>query len=321
MFLVFTLLGFVKHLNTTDLVDVNLYKILGLQEEASPRDIKRTYKRFLVQKNRVQSPSERTLRLWQQTELAYDILSDPPSKKLYDQFGIQFLNQTGFSVFGYKSDFEIAFIKKMYKQTPASLDEFGGIVSFPVQFNLIDFLNGAQKTVSAIQTTTCVCPRGGVKCAKCRQSPWMTKLVQHQIELPPGANEFHRILVPGLGDTQSLRGAADVAFVVYCRSDPLFVRRGANLVRNMTVTLAQALSGGEIEIENFDGENLKVEVGGGIEHGSEKKIEGKGLPFFDEPKKRGDLLVKFAIEFPKELTPEQKKVVEEVLPIDLSEYE
>jgi DnaJ-class molecular chaperone len=79
MLVLLALLGFVKYINVTDLVDLNLYKVLGLQEDASSRDIKRAYKRFVVQKHRNKAPSERTVRTWRQTETAYDILSDPAS--------------------------------------------------------------------------------------------------------------------------------------------------------------------------------------------------------------------------------------------------
>jgi DnaJ-class molecular chaperone len=315
------LLGFVKQQNMTDLVNLNLYKVLGLQEQATPREIKRAYKRFVVQKNRNSSPSERTLQTWRQTETAYDILSDPSSKHLYDQFGIRFLNQTGFSVFSYKSDLEIMMLKQMYKTLPQLIEDFGGIITFPVQFNLIDFLNGAEKTVTVMRTTACVCPRGGVRCAKCRQSPWMTQLIQFKIGLPPGANEFHRIPVTGVGDPVQVRGAADAVFVVYSRPDPVFTRSGPHLARQVNLTLAQALDGGDVQVEGIDGEALTLATGGKIRHGEERRIAGKGLPLFDDPKKRGDVVVRFSIEFPETLSDEQKKIVEEVLPIDVAEYE
>jgi DnaJ-class molecular chaperone len=320
MLALLALLGFVKQMDVADIVDLNLYKVLGLQESASSRDIKRAYKRFVVQKNRNQSPSERTLRTWRQTETSYAILSDPSSKQLYDRFGILFLNRTEFSVFPYKSDLELALLKQMYKKVPEMFEDFGGIVSFPIQFNLADFLTGAEKTVSSLQTVTCVCPRGGVRCAKCRQSPWMTRVVQTKVALPPGANEFHRIFVSGIGDSPQLRGAADAVFVVYAKEDPVFTRNGANLKRHVNLTLAQALAGGDVEIENIDGEVLNVPIGNGVKHGEERKIVGKGLPFFDDPRKRGDVVLQFGIEFPEALTEEQKKIVEEVLPIDISEY-
>jgi DnaJ-class molecular chaperone len=315
------LLGFVRQPNMTDLVDLNLYKVLGLQERATPREIKRAYKRFVVQKNRNASPSERTLQTWRQTEMAYDILSDPSSKQVYDQFGIRFLNNTGFSVFAYKSDLEIMMLRQMYKSLPPLVEDFGGVITFPVQFNLLDFLNGAEKTVAVMRTTACVCPRGGVRCAKCRQSPWMTQVAQLTIALPPGANECHRIPVSGVGDPAQMRGAADAVFVVYSRPDPVFLRSGPHLTRGMNLTLAQALAGGDIAVDGIDGEALVLATGGRIRHGEERRITGKGLPLFDDAKKRGDVVVRFSIEFPEELSEEQKRVVAEVLPIDIAEYE
>lgn len=322
MFIVLTVLSFVQRLNTTDLFNVDFYKILGLEVGASQRDIKRAFKRFMGQKQRNKAPSDRTLRLWKQTETAYEVLSNPSSRELYDFYGINFLNYTGFNVYGYQSDAQIRLLRNIYNSIPSDIEEMGGVITYPIQFSLSDFLTGAEKQVRVIQSVNCICPRGGTRCAKCRQNPFMQKLVQHTIELPPGAPELHRILVKGLGDTKSGRGANDVVFIVYCRPDENgFQRDGSDLRVTINVTLGQALAGGGVEIVNVDGEVLTVSIEGSVQDGEERRIIGKGLPAFDEPKKRGDVVVTFRVIFPEKLSEDQKNIVAEILPVDLLEYE
>lgn len=321
MFLAICILSFIKPGNISELLHTDLYKLIGLEIGASQREITRSYKRFLVQKNRNKTPTEKTLKTWRKIESAYEILGNPDSKELYQEFGIYVFNKTGFSAFGYRSDFEIELIKARYKESRDTLANFGGIITYPIQFSLSDFLTGAQKKVKVIRTVTCVCPRGGTRCAKCRKNPMMEEVVKELVKLPPGAHENHRIYVKGLGDTHYGRGAENIVFIASSRNDSDFFRDGVNLIYNCTITLAQAIEGGEIEITNIDGETIKVPLGASIQHGDERRIVGKGLPYFESPKKRGDIIIKFSINFPERLTEEQKRIIENVLPIDLSEYE
>jgi DnaJ-class molecular chaperone len=87
----------------------------------------------------------------------------------------------------------------------------------------------------------------------------------------------------------------------------------------MNLTLAQARDGSDVQVEGIDDEvitNVTVQ----IRHGEERRIVGKELPFFDDPKTRGDVVVRFLIEFPERISEEQRRVVEGVLPIDVAEY-
>ncbi|OHS96700.1 DnaJ domain containing protein [Tritrichomonas foetus] len=322
MFLIFTLLAYLEEFNSTNINDINLYSILGLKNEASAREITRSYKRFLVKKQRSGSPSEKTLKLWKQTEFAYSILSEPTSKELYDYFGLRFINQTDFSVFGYQSDYKIALYSQVYKQ---EFDPFGGIIIYPLHFSLLDAMNGAVKNVKVIQTVPCSCPRGGTKCAKCRSSPFMDQIVVQKVELPPGAPDYFRIVVRGLGDSERARGASDVVFLARFHDEKGFKRNGSDLHLNVTISLENAIKGGQIEIQNIDEEkitiNLTADDGTNIvKHGTEVRVPGKGLPVYDE-NKRGDLVIRFDVQFPQTLSEAQKKAIAEILPEDVNEYQ
>ena len=320
MIYLISIISFIKFFNISDYKDCNFYQLLGIQKTSTIRDITRSYKRFLVQKNRIISPSERTLKIWRQTELAHEILTNPSSKELYDLYGNDFLNSTDFSILGYQSDMQIELMKQVYKDIPADLGKFGGIITYPIQFSLLEFLKGSSKTIQVMRTVACLCPRGGTKCAKCRKSPFMTQLVTEKIILPPGAPEFHRILIKDLVDSPQARGASDVLFIIYSKEDEKFIRNGSDLYINVTISLSEAIEGNIYKFNNIDDEEISFSIEG-IQHGQQRKIKNKGLPFYYDPKKRGDIIITFFIEFPESLTNDQKKIIKETLPDDISFYE
>lgn len=334
-------------LSSTEILDqaslnsVDLYSILGVKKNSQQKEILKAYKRFLVKKRRLESsyglndtinseikPNDKVQKQWEQIEYSYNILSDSNSRDLYDTYGFTFINQSSFSVFGYQSDFQALLIKDMFNQ---NIDPFGGIIIFPLHLTLLDAMNGCKKTVKVIQTVPCHCPRGGMKCSKCRSNKYMSQAVQYPVEVPPGVPDGYRILVKDLGDSSSARGASDIVFVFRFISDQnqnmtdtdvdgVFQRLspyGPDLLVTKRITLAQAVECGQIEIENLDGETVQVS----FSHSMEAKIVGKGLPVFNEPKKRGDLYVKFIVDFPESLTDEQKKVIDRVLPMGFDQYE
>lgn len=328
---------------------INLYSILGVKKNAQQKELLKAYKRFQVKKKRMENnydlnetrnsnlqPNEKILKQWKQIEYSYSILSDSTSRELYDTYGFKLINQTSFSVFGYQSDFQALFMKDLFNQ---DINPFGGIIVYPLHFTLLDAMNGCKKTIKVIQTVPCHCPRGGTKCSKCRNNKFMGQAVQYTVEVPPGAPNDFRILVKDLGDSPSARGASDIIFVckfvsdenqdltdsevdnIFQRLDPY----GSDLLVSKRITLSQIIEGSQIEIENLNGEKLMVPISDGekltLTYNLEKKIVGKGLPVFDEPKKRGDLYVKFLVDFPESLTEEQKKIIAKILPTGTDQYQ
>ena len=291
---------------------LDFYNVLGVTEGATPRDIKKSYRKFLAQKQRNKAPSEKTLKLWEETQAAYEVLVNPSSRELYHMFGQRVFDASAPSVFEYQSDESLVRLRAVNKDV---ITDFGGVVMVPLQFSLAEFASGAERRIRVIQTVDCVCPRGGVRCAKCRQSPFMEQLVEHVVSIPAGAPDRYRVYVRDLGDTARARGASDVVFVAMCAGDARgFTRNGADILVNVNVTLAHALSGNVVTITNLDGEQLEIDISDGIQDGEVRRFEGKGMPVFGDSKRKGDLLVRLFLELPEKLTNEQKRIVSDTLP-------
>jgi DnaJ-class molecular chaperone len=321
MLFVISSLFFAGPINTSDLLDLDFYQLTNLRLESNEADILRSYQRFRAHQAKATALPRHRARLLEKTSFAYDIIGSPDSRVLYDFVGTNFLNFTGFQVMGYQSDVTIQALKRMMGTLPDNMEKYGGMIFFPVQFDIVDFLTGAEKVVTVERTVKCECPKGKPRCEQCLKQRFFLQTVREKIILPPGAIQYHRIISKGLGDSPGGRGAADIVFVAYMKPDPHFERRGANVHRNVSVSIADVILGKSILVENFDGEKIEISIKGGIRDGEEKRVEGKGLPFVLEPTKRGDFVVSLFLEAPKQLPDAQRKFLLDRLPDDPSAYE
>ncbi len=92
---------------------------------------------------------------------------------------------------------------------------------------------------------------------------------------------------------------ADVTFVIEEKPHASMQRRGDDLLRAERVTLADALCGVTLEVRALDGRTLTIAVPEVITPGYTKVIKGEGMPISKAPGKKGDLLIKFDVVFPK----------------------
>ena len=314
-----SLLFFAYKLNTTECDNINLYEVLNLNKYSTPKELQKSFRKATVQYKRNKHHSNRDERLWRQTKFAHEIISNPDSKQLYDTYGNLFFNKTDFTVFGYYSENELLAMRQQLKGAYLD-DSFGGIIDFPIQFNLVDFIQGKTKTVKLMRTVLCTCKKGGTKCPKCRKNPYEQQLFTQTVTLPKGAANMHRIYIKDIFDTHLDRGASAIVFTAYQKEDPIFIRDGVDLLLNVTISLADIIHGGEYRFQNPDGEELSISLQG-VQHGEKRRIKGKGIPYFTDSKMRGDVVITFSISFPSTLSKGQISTIEKILPDEISEYQ
>jgi curved DNA-binding protein len=93
-----------------------------------------------------------------------------------------------------------------------------------------------------------------------------------EMTIPPGADNGTRIKLTGQG-----RGGGDVVVVVRVRPHAVFTRRGADLERELPITLQEALLGGEVPVTTLKG-GVLLKIPPGTQNGRIFKLTGQGLP-------------------------------------------
>jgi curved DNA-binding protein len=118
-----------------------------------------------------------------------------------------------------------------------------------------------------------------------------------EITIPPGADTGRRIKLSKRGP-----GGDDLIVVVKVLPDKTFSRRGADLERELPLTLEEALLGGEVKVATLKG-NVLLTIPAGTQPGRTFRLTGQGMPQF-KATGQGDLYVKARVILPTGLSEE-----------------
>jgi len=130
-----------------------------------------------------------------------------------------------------------------------------------------------------------------------------------QIKIPAGVESGARLRFKGQGGPGLGQGAAGDAFVeIHVRPSSQFTRKGRDVESEASITVYDALLGGEVEVPTLDG-NISLKVPPGVSSGSKLRIRGKGIG--SKTGERGDQLVALRIVMPKSIPPEMKQMLAE----------
>jgi curved DNA-binding protein len=118
-----------------------------------------------------------------------------------------------------------------------------------------------------------------------------------EITIPPGADTGTKIKLTGKGP-----GGGDIVVVTRLLADRTFSRKGADLERELPLTLKEALLGGEVAVGTLKGRVL-LTIPAGTQPGRTFRLRGQGMPHF-KGTGHGDLLVKARVILPTHLSDE-----------------
>lgn len=134
---------------------------------------------------------------------------------------------------------------------------------------------------------------------------------EHSLELetPPGVMDGAMLRIPGKGEPSQGDGPAGDLVVVYrVKQDEQFRREGAHLVTEIEIPFYRAALGGEHDVTLPGGRVVTVKIKTGTQHGT--IIKARGWGFNTGGGHHGDLLAKVGVTIPRELTEEQRKLLE-----------
>ena len=170
----------------------------------------------------------------------------------------------------------------------------------------------------AMQSTS-TCPqcngRGKITknpCSTCKGKGKVRRTQKIKVKVPAGVDHGQSVRVRGEGNVGSNGGpSGDLMVDIYIKNHRIFTRSNYTVLCEVPISFTQAALGAEIQVPTLDGK-VPFEIPEGTQTGTVFSLSGKGIPYVNNPRRRGDQRFTVVVETPTKLTKEQKELLRQL---------
>ncbi|XP_013794664.1 dnaJ homolog subfamily A member 1-like [Limulus polyphemus] len=341
------------------------YEILGVKPDCSDSELKKAYRKLALKYHPDKNPSEGDK--FKRISQAYEVLSNPEKRKIYDKGGEDAIKEGGGSGHGFSSPMDIFdMFFGMGGGGGRRRERRGKDVVHQLGVTLEELYNGAVRKLALQKNVICdkCAGRGGKqgaveRCPTCRGSGLYTRIQQLgpamvqqiqtmcpdcqgqgerispkdrckacqgkkvikerkvlEVHVDKGMEDGQKITFSGEGDQEPGLEPGDIIIVLDEKEHETFKRSGRNLIMQMELTITEALCGFQKTIETLDHRTLVITCipGEVIKHGAIKCVLSEGMPVYKDPFEKGQLIIKFVVNFPTQIDHSVINKLEHLLP-------
>ena len=296
------------------------YQILEVPRNASAEEIDKAYRRLAKQHHPdLSDDKERAKEKFQKVQSAYDVLSDPKKRKLYDKFGANYEAMQNAQAGGGNpfqgGDMDIDFsqifgsggggaggngMEDIFRQFGGAFGGFGA--GAQPRARARKGRDAQQELMIPFQTSVL-----GGKASVTVQTD-NGKQEQITVNIPAGIEDGKKIRLREQGYASPNGGKrGDLFVIVKVAPHPHFVRQGRNLQLKLPVTLREAVLGAKVEIPTPKGKTTMT-IPQGSNSGRRLRLKGLGVVTASGT---GDLIVELQIVIPDSINDESKELIEQ----------
>jgi len=280
---------------------MDYYEVLGVSKNATLDEIKAAYRKQALKWHPDRNKSPEATEKFKQINKAFEVLSDPKKREVYDQYG-----EAAFERGGSSSGFG----GQYYQQGPFRVyTNFGGDFSdfdfdfggFSDPFEIFEQFFGFQspfgrsrrqrRDVFETTLTFDEAIKGVTKNV-------VIKGESKTIKIPAGVDEGTRIRF------------SDFDLIIHIKPHPYFKREGQDIYFEKEISYPTAVLGGVVEVPTING-TVKLKVRPGTKDKTMLRLKGEGV-VYPNSSQRGDQYVIFKIKIPDKVSSKAKKLLEEL---------
>lgn len=294
----------------------DFYTILGVSKDDDAATIKKAYRQIARENHPDLNPDNKEAEeKFKAASVAFEVLSDPEKRKLYDEFGVDGLRE-GFNAeqarqYGRWQNSQGNWQGRTYARSGGYDDLFESIFGGRSPFDTSDYSN-----FGGFYTG----PMKGQDLEAKLKLDFMTAIKGGELDITVNGKGIKVRIPAGIEDQERLRlkgkgGAApggagtkpgDLLLTVEVQPHAILHRDGLNLSLDIPITMAEAVKGAKIAVPTPHGE-YNVTVPSGVNSGAKLRLKEKGV---HRGSKKGDFYAVIQIQAPDRIDDELLEAVE-----------
>lgn len=280
----------------------DFYETLGVSKNATTNEIKTAYRKQALKWHPDRNKSSEAEERFKEVNKAYEVLSDPKKKEMYDQYGADaFQRSTPGGQQGYtynQGPFTYTYSNSGGEGSPFENVDFGGF-SDPFEIFEQFFGFGSQSS---------------------RRRPQRRQVYEITLDFDEAVRgvekhvvikgESKKIKIPAGVDSGNRIRFSEFDLLVNVRPHSSFRREGQDIHVEKEISYPTAVMGGVVEVSTLKG-TVQLRVRPGTQSGSIVRLRGEGIPHLSSSR-RGDLYVVYKIKVPERVNSAAKKLLTEL---------
>jgi curved DNA-binding protein len=289
---------------------IDYYKILGVDKNATQKDIKSAYRKLARKFHPDLNPNDKdSKKNFQQINEANEVLSDPEKRIKYDQYGEDWKHAEEFKNAG---QFQQHSSESHGQRYQGARDEGEFSDFFESLFGGFGGAGRSRQVKYRGEDYKAELHLELIDAYEAHQQTLTVNSKKIRITIPAGIENGQTIKIAGHGGPGVNGGPnGDLYITFLIANNPKFKRSGDDLYTKADLDLYTAVLGGEITIDTLNGK-VKLKVNPETQNGSKVKLKGKGFPVYKSKGQSGDLFVTYMIKIPTNLTEKEKKLFTEL---------
>jgi len=317
------------------------YKVLGVDRSASDKEIKKAYRKLAKQYHPDKNPDDTESEAkFKECAEAYDILSNSEKKSEYDQFGHgRPMGSRGFSGRERRQSMRVYRGQNLRLTISLSLEDIFNGITKKLKYNRMmtcdpcsghggtgsktcGTCKGHGMVIQNIQTpfgliqSSSTCPTCDgerttveTKCTICNGQGITQQETMVDIDIPYSLREGEGLSMSQMGHGVKNGNYGDLHIIVTEDRHKEYTRDGNNLRVITKLDYHDLVLGTKVDVNTIEGKTIRVTIPEFSKVGDNLRVQSKGMKL-PKSKTRGDMIIELDIDMPKEISDEEKDLLE-----------